>query len=125
MKFHFFAATAVPATASPAPPSAAAHVKFGSIGVATDLGVFIAVDRGYFRDEGIETEFVQFSTGPESLPALVTGEIQVSGGSANAAFYNAAARGLDLKLVADKGGCWTGTSRKSGLRVSHLRSAGA
>jgi NitT/TauT family transport system substrate-binding protein len=39
----------------------------------------------------------------------VTGEIQVAGGSANAAFYNAAARGLDLKLVADKGGCWTGT----------------
>ena len=105
------APTAVAPAASAAPPplSPPALVKFGSTGVSTDIGVFIAMDRGYFRDEGIETEFVQFSTGPDLLPALVTGEIHVAGGSANAAFYNAAARGLDLKLVADKGGCWTGT----------------
>ncbi|MBX5491530.1 MAG: ABC transporter substrate-binding protein [Chloroflexi bacterium] len=96
------------AVASPPlrPPT---HVKFGSPGVSTDISVFIGMERGYFQQEGIETEFVPFSTGPETLPALVTNEIQIAGGSANAAFYNAAARGLELKLVADKGGCWTNT----------------
>ena len=104
------APTGSPSAASAPPPlNPPALVKFGSTGVSTDVAVFIGMDRGYFRDEGIETEFVPFATGPEAIPALVTGDIQVSGGSANAAFYNAAARGLDLKLVADKGGCWTGT----------------
>jgi NitT/TauT family transport system substrate-binding protein len=100
-------AQSAPQTAAVPPLSPTAHVKFGSTGVSTDISVFIGMDRGYFREEGIETEFVPFSTGPETLPALVTNEIQVAGGSANAGFYNAAARGLDLKLVADKGGCWT------------------
>jgi len=104
------APTAAPLAASaPAPLNPPALVKFGSPGVSTDIAVFIGMDRGYFREEGIDTDFVPFSTGPEAIPALVTGDIQVSGGSANAAFYNAAARGIDLKLVADKGGCWTGT----------------
>jgi NitT/TauT family transport system substrate-binding protein len=101
--------TAVPATASATPPpSAVVHVRFGSIGVSTDLGVFIAMDRGYFRDEGIETEIVPFSSSPDLIPALATGEIQTAGSSANAAFFNAAARGLNLKVVADKGGCAPG-----------------
>src|SRR5438270_12860343 len=100
--------TAVPATASPAPPAAITRVRFGSIGVATDLGVFIAMDRGYFRDEGIEIEIVPFSASPDLIPALAPGEIQTAGSSANAAFFNAAARGLNLKVVADKGGCAPG-----------------
>src|SRR5262245_20471189 len=91
------AATAAPAAGSPtaaaaasaAPPAAITRVRFGSIGVSTDLGVFIAMDRGYFRDEGIETEIVPFSASPDLIPALATGEIQTAGSSANAAFFNA------------------------------------
>ena len=76
------AAAPAPTVAALAPPplSPTAQVKFGSTGASTDIGVFIAMDRGYFREEGIETEFVQFSTGPEAIPALVTNEVLVSGG---------------------------------------------
>lgn len=78
-------------------------VKTGSLNILSDAGLLIAMDKGYFKDEGIENELVGFKAGPQIIPMLATGEVQVSGLSVSPAFFNAVRRDIDMKIVADKG----------------------
>ena len=65
--------------------------------------VFIAMDEGYFARFGIKVEFVVFSTGAEAIPALVEGKLDIGAGNLSAAFFNALARGIPVRVTADKG----------------------
>jgi NitT/TauT family transport system substrate-binding protein len=53
--------------------------------LSSDIGLFLAEQRGYFRDEGLKVE------------------IDVGAGATSAGLYNAVNRGLKIKVVADKG----------------------
>lgn len=61
----------------------------------------IAQEKGYFKDEGLEVEFVNFRTGADMIAPLGTGELDAGSGAINAALFNAIARGLPLRLVAE------------------------
>jgi NitT/TauT family transport system substrate-binding protein len=103
------AATAVPAGASASvtvapvaePPAAAAPVtlRAGVLGVLAEAGIYIALDRGYFTEEGIVPELVTIDTGARGIPALATGQFHMSGGGFSPAFVNAALRGVGIKMV--------------------------
>jgi len=64
---------------------------------------FIAVEEGYFAEQGLEIEFIRFRTDGEYLIPLSQGMIDVAGGVVTAGFLNALARGMNLQIVADKG----------------------
>jgi NitT/TauT family transport system substrate-binding protein len=84
----------------------AAHaekVTIGTTNVATDAGFFIAEQRGYFRDVGIEPEFVRFASAAGMIAPLGTGQLDVGSGTVAAGLYNAVSRGVNLRIVADKG----------------------
>jgi ABC-type nitrate/sulfonate/bicarbonate transport system substrate-binding protein len=69
----------------------------------SDSGAFIAMERGYFQEEGLNVEKVPFdSAGPQVAP-LGAGQLEVGGGSASAGLYNAIARDVPLRIVADRG----------------------
>jgi NitT/TauT family transport system substrate-binding protein len=69
----------------------------------SDSGTYIALERGYFQEEGINLELVPFdSAGPQVAP-LGAGQLDVGGGSTSAGLYNAIARDVPLKVVADRG----------------------
>ncbi len=87
----------------PATPSAVEPLLIGSQLAATDVGHFVALERGYYRQEGINAEIVVVRNASEMIPLLSTGKIDVAGVSANAALLNALRRGVGLKLIADKG----------------------
>ena len=70
---------------------------------ASDAGFFIAAERGYFKELGIEVEFVRFSSSAEMLPMVASEQIQVAGGITSTAFFNAIDRNIGLRLLADKG----------------------
>jgi NitT/TauT family transport system substrate-binding protein len=91
------------ASAQPAPLNPRIALKVGAIGAVSDAGIFIAQEKGYFRDEGLDVEIVGFKAAPQILPAIATGEVQVSGSAVTPALFNAFARGITMKLVADKG----------------------
>jgi ABC-type nitrate/sulfonate/bicarbonate transport system substrate-binding protein len=57
---------------------------------------FIADQRGYFKDEGVDVELSILSGGP-ATPALIAGSIQYSGSSSSA--MTATLKGADLKVV--------------------------
>jgi NitT/TauT family transport system substrate-binding protein len=91
-------------TAVIARPARAALTKV-NVGMnqnAADLPYFIAQEMGIFADEGLEVELINFKSTTEMMAPLGTGGIDVGGGGATAALYNAVGRGLKLKLVADK-----------------------
>jgi NitT/TauT family transport system substrate-binding protein len=89
------------ALSAPAPQLRA--VRFGSPGAISDAGVFIGRERGYFREQGLDVESVPFQSGPNTIPALASGDLETAGGTISVALLNALERGIQIKMVADKG----------------------
>ena len=80
----------------------AADVKVGVANAISDAGLFIAKEKGYFQQEGLNVEIISFASGANMVVPLGSGQLDVGGGSAAASFYNAYARGIKMKIVADK-----------------------
>ncbi len=88
-----------------APAAAQTPMKKVTIGgtlSATDIGLWVAHKKGYFRDEGIDAEFITFDSAARMIAALGTGELDVSAGGHSAGLFNAVARGIDIRIVSDK-----------------------
>ncbi len=86
-----------------APTGPRTQVKVGVLGSASDAGLFIALEMGYFAQEGLDVELVSFDSAARMPPAIGTEQIQVGGGALSAGLFNLAARQTPLKIVADKG----------------------
>ncbi|MCL5265406.1 MAG: ABC transporter substrate-binding protein [Chloroflexi bacterium] len=84
----------------PAQPALA--VKSGVLGVVGDGPVYIAIDRGYFKQEGLEVETVQFDSAARMIAPMAAGQLDVGAGAVGAGLFNAIARGIPIKIVADK-----------------------
>jgi len=85
-----------------APLSPPVTVKLGLPNVLADVGLLVAQHRGYFAAEGLVVEFVSTPSLNEVIPAVSTGELEVASGGISAALFNAVARGLAMKIVADR-----------------------
>ncbi|MDB5775473.1 MAG: transporter substrate-binding protein [Herbaspirillum sp.] len=70
--------TALLAWGAIAAADAADIVKVGVFTVSSALPYFVAVERGYFKEAGIETEMVQLNTGPLLVQAMVAGQIDAT-----------------------------------------------
>jgi NitT/TauT family transport system substrate-binding protein len=64
---------------------------------------FIAQDEGYFAEQNLEVEFVQFDDSAAAIPALAQGDLDVVSGFISVGTLNAIASGEELKIVTDKG----------------------
>lgn len=74
-------------------------VRVNSVGGAADVPLYIAKEKGFFAEEGLQVEFVPVKN-TSDLPALLSGgEIDFAIGQPNAAFFNAAATGLKDPVV--------------------------
>lgn len=65
--------------------------------------IMIAKAEGFFRDEGIEVEYVPSLSSEDELVALVTGDIDVDPGPLHAGFLSAMAQGAKVRIVAGHG----------------------
>lgn len=97
------AATKAATTAPASTPVAKTTLKFGAIPVLTNVGVWVAIDKGYFAEQGIDMELVTSSTTSELLAPLGTGGLDVASLTMAAGLLSAADRGVDLKIVGDMG----------------------
>jgi NitT/TauT family transport system substrate-binding protein len=78
-------------------------LRVGLLPLQSWAPIFIALEEGHFRRQGIQIEFQQFASAAESIPVLIDGKLDVGAGAVSAAFFNALARGLPVRVVADKG----------------------
>jgi len=90
-----------PAPAAGAGP-ALTRLKVGLVVSVSDAGFFIASDKGYFREQGIELEITRFDSAARMVAPLGAGQLDIGGGAPSAGLFNAIARGIPLKIVADK-----------------------
>jgi NitT/TauT family transport system substrate-binding protein len=97
-------AGSAPTTAAVAPTAAppAVHVRFATQNSASDAAAYVAYERGFFKQEGIDFEFVSFSNASEMIPSLATEQVETAGIGGNPAMWNAVARGVPMKVVLDK-----------------------
>jgi len=119
------AAPAVPGSEATARPPAVT-VRLGTVpGAISNAGRFVAIERGYFQEEGITFEDVPFDTSAKMLPALAAGQIEVGIGGISAGLFNAIAQGIPLKIVLDSTSAYPGDSAGGLLVRKDLLDSGA
>jgi len=79
------------------------HVTVAIFRSLSNLPYAIAQEEGYFAAQNLEVEFVEGVDGRVLFPALIEGELDVHNPLNSSAFYNAIARGANIRAVADKG----------------------
>ena len=78
-------------------------VKLGDLSAISNAAIYIAVEKGFFKEQGINSEISSFASAAKMVPALIAGELEVSVGSASAGLFNAVAQQAPFRIVADKG----------------------
>lgn len=64
---------------------------------------FIAQEEGFFEGQGLEVEFIRFTQSARTIPALMTGDVDVVAGTPFASYFNAISQGSNIRFVADRG----------------------
>jgi NitT/TauT family transport system substrate-binding protein len=95
------------------------------IGTISDSGALIGMEKGYYREEGIDVQVERFDTGPAQIPPLAAGQLEVASPTADPSTFNAAARGIPLRVVADKGSMPPGFGFNAVLVRKDLADSGA
>jgi len=84
------------AEAQPRPPL---HIRVVSTPVLIFAPLFVGIERGYFREQGLDIELITAPGGAAVFGVLASGRAEAAVGGLGAALFNAAARGLDFKVV--------------------------
>src|SRR5581483_12439123 len=96
------AAAGASGAAAAANPAGSITLKVGTQHVATDGPMYIAQEKGYFKDQGLNVQFTDVN-GEEAISSVATGQLDISVGAIYAGLFNAIGRGLEIRLVATKG----------------------
>jgi NitT/TauT family transport system substrate-binding protein len=62
---------------------------------------YIGLERGYFREQGIEIQYEQFRSGAEMVPLIASGQLDVSQQAVVPATFNAVLRNVAMKAILD------------------------
>src|SRR6201987_543573 len=82
---------------------AADKVAVGTGGSASDAPFYIAYDKGFFKDEGLNVDLIVLDSGAKVIAPLGTGELDVGSGALSVGFWNALLRGVNFHFVAARG----------------------
>jgi NitT/TauT family transport system substrate-binding protein len=79
-----------------------AQVRIGIARTMSDVGYYVADAMGFFRTDSIEVTMLPFNSAAQMMAPLGVGDLDVGGGTVSAGFYNAVARGIATRIVADQ-----------------------
>jgi len=91
------------AAPEPEPAQETAKLKVMIQPFITFAPFYIAQEEGYYAEQGLGVELISVTVNQEILPALSSGQVDVSSGLISAGLLNAIGRGGNFKIVADKG----------------------
>jgi NitT/TauT family transport system substrate-binding protein len=75
------------------------HVKMGHVPSFAYGGIYVALERGYFAERGLDVELV-ITRGGDTAFQVAGGTLHFAGGSPDSAFFNGLKRGLPLMGIA-------------------------
>jgi NitT/TauT family transport system substrate-binding protein len=93
-----------------APLTPARTVHVGTVNQASDAGLYVAIEKGYFAELGLKVDLVTFTNAATMVAPLGGGELDVGGGAVSAGLWNAELRKIGIRAVADKGSTRAGWS---------------
>lgn len=97
------AATTVPETVDIPPfeiPADATVVKFGFLPISIYSPAFVAYEKGYYAEQGLDVQVTPTNSGTDLTVAVATNELNFALTGVGPAFWNAINTGLPLTLVA-------------------------
>ena len=98
--------TEAPPASTPASETAVApagelkKVKMGYVPVSIFAPVFVAKEKGYFAEQGLDVTLEPFPGGSDPVVLTASGQLDLGIGGAGPAFWNAIAQGLPIKVIA-------------------------
>ncbi len=78
------------------------HLKVGLLPFMSASPFYLAYEEGYFAKQGIEVEFVKFTSSAQLAPLLAQGQLDVYGATMTPSFINGVTQGLNIKIVAGR-----------------------
>lgn len=102
------APTTAPTSAPTSAPTAAAtkaagpadKVTVAYVAITNFAPLYVAIERGYMKEQNIEVTPQKVTTAADALPFLATGQYDAGGVGIAAATFNGFNKGLDFKIVA-------------------------
>jgi NitT/TauT family transport system substrate-binding protein len=88
------------------PTSAQDRPRVGVLKLTSSAPIFVGVEKGFFKEFGVEPELVYFQAAAPIATALAAGQLDVAATGLTAATYNIVLGGEKLWIVADKGREW-------------------
>src|SRR4051812_34457152 len=114
------------ATSPPQPtPLALETVRTGVNGSISEAAFYLAVDEGYFQQQGITLETEQFNSATQMVAVLGSGQLDVGGGAPSGGLYNAISREIPVRIVADRGHTRPGSAYEGLIVRKDLYDSGA
>lgn len=80
-------------------PAGAQAVKVGHLGIVADGPYYIAIEKGYFKEQNIEVTLERFISGAKVTAPLSTNQLQAAGGGLSAGLFNAFARDWPVRIA--------------------------
>jgi NitT/TauT family transport system substrate-binding protein len=111
--------------AVPVAAQTSARVKIGVLKLTSSAVLFLGADKGYFKEFGIDPDFVYFQAAQPIAVALASGDVEVGATGLTAGLYNIVAGGVQIWIVADKGREWPDHNLTALLVRKDLHDAGA
>lgn len=71
-------------------------------GLISDAPFFIGAKKGIFGRHGLAVKLENIDAGSQMMAPLAAGHIDVAGGAVSVGTFNAVARGMNIKIVADR-----------------------
>ena len=69
---------------------------------AADVGIFIGIEKGYFKDQGISVDLNRMTSAADAIALLATDKLDVGSGSFTPGLLNALKRGVPIQIVTEK-----------------------
>ncbi len=77
-------------------------VKLSLLPYISNAPIFIAIEEGFFKEQGLRIELKNIRSQTHSVPALARGDLDVGAHTVGANIFAAVAKGLNIKIVAGK-----------------------
>jgi NitT/TauT family transport system substrate-binding protein len=95
-------AAQAPTSAPAAAPAPLTVMRVGTLNATADAPFYLAQDRGYLREEGLDLETTAFDSGQQMVAPLGADQLDAGGGAVGPGLYNAILRGINMRIVADR-----------------------
>ena len=85
---------------------APAHADSVDVGVVAAMGrapEFIAFEKGYFRDVGLDVHLIEIDLSSDSAAANANGSLPIIGGAISVGFFNSIAKGFPVRIMLEAG----------------------